>query len=77
MTTDDRGTAPGNAPAAGKDDLQRAVDERVAGAQAAAGDEPIVNAGPAGKTAKRAAAKKAPAKKAAVKATTPAKATAA
>jgi 1,4-alpha-glucan branching enzyme len=77
MTTDDRGTAPGNAPAAGKDDLQRAVDERVASAQAAAGDEPIVNAGPAGKTAKRAAAKKAPAKKAPAKATTPAKATAA
>jgi 1,4-alpha-glucan branching enzyme len=76
MTTDDRGTAPGNAPAAGKDDLQRAVDERVASAQAAAGDEPIVNAGPAGKTAKRAAAKKAPAKKAPAKATTPAKAAA-
>src|SRR3954451_11603160 len=68
MTTDDRGTAPGTEPVAGKDDLQRAVEERVAAAEAAAGSEPVVNAAPAKKAAKRAAAKKAPAKKAPAKA---------
>jgi 1,4-alpha-glucan branching enzyme len=64
MTTDDRGNEPGTVPVAGKDDLQRAVDEKVAAAEADAGNEPVVNAGPAKKAAKRAAAKKAPAKKA-------------
>jgi 1,4-alpha-glucan branching enzyme len=67
MTTDDRGTSPGDAPVAGRDDLQRAVDEQVAAAQAAAENEPVVNAA-ARKTTKRAAAKKAPAKKAPAKA---------
>src|SRR4051794_12959686 len=65
MSTDDRG----GSPVSGKDDLQRAVDERVAAVEEAAGSEPVVNAAPAKKTAKRAAAKKAapakaPAKKA-------------
>jgi 1,4-alpha-glucan branching enzyme len=68
MTTDDRGTDPGTTPVAGKDELQRAVDERVAAAEAAAGNEPVVNAAPAKKATKRAAAKKAPAKKAPAKA---------
>jgi 1,4-alpha-glucan branching enzyme len=63
MTTEDRG----DRPVADKDDLQRAVDERVAAAEAAAGSEPIVNASPAKKAAKRTAAKKAPAKKAPAK----------
>src|SRR4051812_16166357 len=64
MTTDDRGNERGTVPVAGKDDLQRAVDEKVAAAEAAAGNEPVMNAGPAKKATKRAAAKKAPAKKA-------------
>ena len=51
MSTDDRDQVPD------KDELRRAVDDKVAAAATAAGDEPIVNAGPAGKTAKRAAAK--------------------
>src|SRR3954452_21055100 len=68
MTTDDRGNEPGTVPAAGKDALQRAVDEKVAAAEAAATDEPVVNAVPAKKATKRAAAKKAPAKKAPAKA---------
>ncbi|MCF6505928.1 1,4-alpha-glucan branching protein GlgB [Blastococcus sp. MG754426] len=74
MTTDDRG----DSPVAGKDDLQRAVEEKVAQAEAAAGSEPPVNAEPAKKTTKRAAAKKAaPAKKAAAaKKAAPAKKTA-
>src|SRR3954447_24469280 len=76
MTTDDRGSAPGPEPVAGKDDLQRAVEERVAAAEAAAGSEPVVNAAPAKKAAKRAAAKKAPAKKAPAKAPAAAKASA-
>ncbi|MCW2742908.1 MAG: glgB [Blastococcus sp.] len=54
MTTDDRG----GRPVADKAELQRAVDERVARAEQAAGNEPIVNATPA-KRAKRTAAKKA------------------
>jgi 1,4-alpha-glucan branching enzyme len=62
MTTDDRGREPGN-------DLQRAVDEKVAAAEAAAGNEPVVDAAPAKKATKRAAAKKAPAKATAAKAT--------
>jgi 1,4-alpha-glucan branching enzyme len=70
MTTEDRG----DRPVAGKDDLQRAVDERVAAAEAAAGSEPIVNAAPAKKATKRAAAKKAPAKKAPAKKAAAAKA---
>jgi 1,4-alpha-glucan branching enzyme len=76
MTTDDRGSAPGTEAVAGKDDLQRAVEERVAAAEAAAGSEPVVNATPAKKAVKRAAAKKAPAKKAPAK-KAPAKAPAA
>src|SRR5688572_31868131 len=67
-------------PIADKDDLQRAVDERVAAAETAAGTEPVVNALPADqaaakKTAKRTAAKKAaPAKRApAAKKAAPAK----
>jgi 1,4-alpha-glucan branching enzyme len=71
MSTDDRDQVPD------KDELRRAVDEKVAAAATAAGDEPIVNAAsaPAKKTAKRTAAKKAaPAKKAtAAKKATPAK----
>jgi 1,4-alpha-glucan branching enzyme len=69
MTSDDRGSSSRDAPVADKDALQRAVDNKVAAADAAAGSEPIVNApAPAKKTAKRAAAKKAPAaKKAAAK----------
>ncbi|WP_212719553.1 1,4-alpha-glucan branching protein GlgB [Blastococcus sp. CCUG 61487] len=57
-------------PVAGNDELQRAVEDRVAAAEAAAGGEPVINA-PAKKTARKAAAKKAPAKKAAKR--TPAK----
>ncbi len=58
--TSDEGT---DRPLADKDELQRAVDERVAAAQAAAGNDPVVNALPADqapprKTAKRTAAKK-------------------
>ncbi|MGY1886739.1 1,4-alpha-glucan branching protein GlgB [Blastococcus sp. SYSU DS0753] len=59
MTTDDRGESH----VADKDDLQRAVDRKVAEAEAAAGG-PVVNAEPAKKTTRRAAAKKAPAEKA-------------
>ena len=44
MTTDDRNTTSGTRPVSDKDDLQRAVDEKVAAAEAAAGSEPIVNA---------------------------------
>jgi len=61
MSSDDR-----KDPVADKDDLQRAVEERVAAAEAAAGSEPVINA-PAKKpaTTRKAAAKKAaPAKKA-------------
>src|SRR4051794_31539706 len=77
MTTDDRGNERGTVPVAGKDDLQRAVDEKVAAAEAAAGNEPVMNAGPAKKATKRAAAKKAPAKEAPAQASAkaPAKAT--
>ncbi|WP_206340319.1 1,4-alpha-glucan branching protein GlgB [Blastococcus litoris] len=72
MTTDDSG------PVAGKDDLQRAVEERVAAAEAAAGTDPVVNAEPAAKAARTTAAKKAPAaKKTAAAKTTAAKKTAA
>ncbi|WP_205730118.1 1,4-alpha-glucan branching protein GlgB [Blastococcus sp. TF02-8] len=78
MTTDDRGENTVQS----KDDLQRAVEEKVAQAEAAAGSEPPVNASPA--TRKRVAkkataedgapAKKAPAKKApAAKKAAPAK----
>ncbi|MGY1803493.1 1,4-alpha-glucan branching protein GlgB [Blastococcus sp. SYSU D00922] len=67
MTTDDSG------PVADKDDLQRAVEERVAAVEAAAGTEPVVNAEPAKKAARKTAAKKAPA----AKKTTAAKTTAA
>src|SRR3954471_21617522 len=66
MTTEDRGSDRGRAPAgtsaADKDALQRAVDEQTAAAEAAA-DEPVVNAAPPDK---RATAKKAPAAKKAV-----------
>ncbi|MCU1669660.1 MAG: glgB [Blastococcus sp.] len=72
MTTEDRGERP----AADKDELQRAVDEKTTQAEAT-GNEPVVNAAPATKAAKRttttkkAAAKNtaAPAKKAAAKKT--------
>jgi 1,4-alpha-glucan branching enzyme len=65
MTSDERGSSPGGAPVPDKDELQRAVGEKVTAAEAAAGSEPVVNPAPAKKTAKRAAAKKAaPAKKA-------------
>jgi 1,4-alpha-glucan branching enzyme len=78
MTTDDRGSTSDSGPVADKDDLQRAVDERVAAVEAAAGNDPVVNPSPAKKTAKRTttkkaapakapAAKKAPAKKAPAK----------
>ncbi|RBY87189.1 1,4-alpha-glucan branching enzyme [Blastococcus sp. TBT05-19] len=88
MTTDDRGENP----VQGKDELQRAVEEKVAQAEAAAGSEPPVNAAPAtrkraakkaaegGTPAKKAAAKKAPAAKKAApakKATTAKRTTAA
>ncbi len=64
MSSDDR-----TDPVADKDDLQRAVEERVAAAEAAAGTEPVINA-PAKKstrtgTTRKAAAKATPAKKAA------------
>ncbi|WP_040338287.1 1,4-alpha-glucan branching protein GlgB [Candidatus Blastococcus massiliensis] len=59
-------SADGKEPVADKDDLQRAVEDRVAEVEAAAGTEPVVNA-PAKKTARKAAAKKPPAKKAAGK----------
>ena len=79
MTSDERGT-PDSGQVAGKDDLQRAVEERVAAAEAAAGTEPVINAAPAKKAtrrtttkkaapAKKAPAKRAPAKRAATKAT--------
>lgn len=81
MTTDDRGENPTGA--ADKDALQRAVAASTAAAEAAAGDEPIVNAAPAAKkaarkapaakkttAAKSAAAKKAPAAKKATAAKT-------
>ncbi len=42
MTTDDRDERP----VADKDDLQRAVEEKVAQAEVAAGSEPVVNANP-------------------------------
>jgi 1,4-alpha-glucan branching enzyme len=65
MTSDERGSSPGGTPVPDKDGLQRAVDEKVAAAEAAAGSEPVVNPVPAKKATKRAAAKKAaPAKKA-------------
>ena len=72
MSSDDR-----KDPVADKDDLQRAVEERVAAVEAAAGTEPVINA-PAKKTTrtgtKAAATKKAAAKKAApVKKAAPAK----
>jgi 1,4-alpha-glucan branching enzyme len=74
MTSDDRGSGPGDAPVADKDALQRAVEEKVAAADAAAGSEPVVNAAaPAKKTAKRAAAKKAPVAKKATAKKAPAK----
>jgi 1,4-alpha-glucan branching enzyme len=66
MTTDDRGESRVQS----KDDLQRAVDEKVAQAEAAAGSEPPVNAAPATRkraTKKAAAGDGAPAKKAAAK----------
>src|SRR5918998_1260907 len=53
MTTDDRGTTPDSGPVADKDDLQRAVEERVAAVEEAAGTDPVVNAAPAKKAAKR------------------------
>ncbi|MCZ2859767.1 1,4-alpha-glucan branching protein GlgB [Blastococcus sp. VKM Ac-2987] len=53
MTTDDRGESP----VAGKDDLQRAVEEKVAEAEANAAG-PVVNAEPAKKPARRTTAKK-------------------
>ena len=46
MTTDDRGEVPTGSFAADKDELQRAVEEKVAQARAAAGNEPIVNVFP-------------------------------
>ena len=76
MSSDDR-----KDPVADKDDLQRAVEERVAAAEAAAGTEPVINA-PARKatrTGTKAAATKAsgtkaaPAKKAAAAKAAPAK----
>jgi 1,4-alpha-glucan branching enzyme len=77
MSSDDR-----KEPVADKDDLQRAVEQRVADAEAAAGTEPVINA-PAKKATRRPAAKKAapakaaPAKKAAAtKKSAPAKAAA-
>ncbi|MCA0146440.1 1,4-alpha-glucan branching protein GlgB [Blastococcus sp. LR1] len=66
MTTDDRGESRVQS----KDDLQRAVDEKVAQAEFAAGSEPPVNAAPATRkraTKKAAAGDGAPAKKAAAK----------
>mgnify|MGYP000745879298 CR=1 FL=1 len=52
-----------------KEDLQRAVEQKVEAAAAAAGTEPVVNAEPPAKRTRKAAAKKAPAaKKAASKA---------
>ncbi|MGY2084661.1 1,4-alpha-glucan branching protein GlgB [Blastococcus sp. SYSU DS0539] len=56
MTTDDRGESP----VADKDDLQRAVEEKVAEAEAN-GAGPVVNAEPPKKAPRRTAAKKAPA----------------
>ncbi len=50
MSSDDR-----KEPVADKDDLQRAVEQRVADAEAAAGSEPVINA-PAKKTTTRKAA---------------------
>ena len=47
MTTDDRGEFRRGSDAADKDELQRAVEEKTARAEAAAGSEPIVNAAPA------------------------------
>ena len=71
MSSDDR-----KDPVADKDDLQRAVEERVAAVEAAAGSEPVINA-PA-KTSirtgtKAAGTKAAPAKKAAAKKAAPAR----
>ena len=60
MSSDDR-----KDPVADKDDLQRAVEERVAAVEAAAGSEPVINAPAKKAPARKAAAKKAPAKKAA------------
>jgi len=57
MTTENRDANPVES----KDELQRAVEQRVAQAEAAAGSEPPVNAPAAGRTTRRAAAKKAPA----------------
>ncbi|MGY1915687.1 1,4-alpha-glucan branching protein GlgB [Blastococcus sp. SYSU DS0973] len=81
MTTDDRGESH----VAGKDDLQRAVEERVAEAEAN-GAGPVVNAEPVKKSTRRTAAKKTaadagttdaadapPAKKAGAKKAAPAK----
>ena len=50
MTTDDRGDLPTGSFAADKDDLQRAVDEKTAAAEAepAGMPSPVVNAGHAG-----------------------------
>ncbi|MCW2702735.1 MAG: glgB [Blastococcus sp.] len=75
MTTPDRGERP----VADKDALQRAVDEKTAAAEAAAGSEPIVNADPPPKraAARKAAPAKTTAKKTpAAKKATPAKTTA-
>ncbi|CAA9539255.1 MAG: 1,4-alpha-glucan (glycogen) branching enzyme, GH-13-type [uncultured Thermomicrobiales bacterium] len=44
MTSDDRGSDADSGGVADKDDLQRAVEERVAAVEAAAGSEPVVNA---------------------------------
>ena len=60
MSSDDR-----KDPVADKDDLQRAVEKRVADVEAAAGSEPVINAPAKKAPARKAAAKKAPAKKAA------------
>jgi 1,4-alpha-glucan branching enzyme len=59
MSTDDRGDSPRGSGAADKDELQRVVEEKTARAEAVAGSEPVVNAAPAKKAAKRTAAKKA------------------
>ncbi|TQN41752.1 1,4-alpha-glucan branching enzyme [Blastococcus colisei] len=64
MTSDERGARP----VSDKDDLQRAVEEKVEAADAVAGSEPVVNAPPAEKAAKRTTKKAAPAKKAPAKA---------
>jgi 1,4-alpha-glucan branching enzyme len=71
MTTEDRGQTP-----AGKDELQRAVDEKTAQAQEAAATDPVVSTAPPVRGTKSAAQKAPAGKKATAKKANPPKATA-